>query len=95
MDPASLPRTSANDLPRSFRLTPRGQLRARAAASSPAHDALSAHLHDLLQMCGTVIRHEQLRQFMPPRTLRESLETLMALGLLEGVEQGATHLAVA
>ncbi len=95
MDPASLPRTSANDLPRSFRLTPRGQQRARAPANSPTHGALSAHHHDLLQMCGTQMRYEQLRQFMPPRTLRESLETLMALGLLEGVEQGATQLAAA
>ncbi len=95
MDTDSLPRASANDLPRSFRLTPRGQLRARAAANSPAHGALSAHHYDLLQMCGTQIRYEQLGQFMPPRTLRESLETLMALGLLEGVEQGATHLAAA
>jgi len=41
MDTASLPRTSANDLPRSFRLTPRGQQRARAPANSPAHGALS------------------------------------------------------
>lgn len=92
---ASLPRASANELPQSFRLTARGQLRARAAASLPTHGALSPHLHDLLQMCGTEIRYEQLSQFMPPRTLRESLETLMALGLLEGVEQGATHLAAA
>ena len=95
MDPTSLPRTSANDLPRSFRLTPRGQQRARAPAHSPAYGVLCAHHHDLLQMCGAQIRFEQLCQFMPPRTLRESLETLMALGLLEGVEQGATQLAAA
>ncbi|MGE0330749.1 MAG: hypothetical protein AB7P37_08640 [Ramlibacter sp.] len=95
MDPASLPRSSANDLPGSFRLTPRGRLRAGAPAHSAAHGALSAHLHDLLQMCSADIGFEQLRQFMPPRTLRESLETLMALGLLEGVEQGAAQLAAA
>ena len=41
------------------------------------------------------IRFEQLRQFMPPRTLRESLGALMALGLLEGVEHGATQLVAA
>lgn len=93
MDPASLPRTSANDLPRSFRLTPRGRQRARAPAHSAAHGVLSAHLHDLLQMCGTPIGLEQLSQFMPPRTLRESLHTLMALGLLEEASPGTARLA--
>lgn len=78
-----------------FRQTLRGQARARAPAHSAAHGALSAHLHDLLQMCGEGIGIEQLGQFMPPRTLRESLDMLMALGLVEGVGRAAPQLAMA
>ncbi len=78
-----------------FRQTPRGKLRARAPARSTAHAALSAHLHDLLQMCGDGVDLNQLRQFMPPRTLQESLQTLVALGLVEPVAPPASQLAAA
>ncbi len=80
---------------RRFRQTPRGKLRARAPARSTAHAALSAHLHDLLQMCGDGADLNQLRQFMPPRTLQESLQTLVALGLVEPVAPPASQLAAA
>ena len=45
--------------------------------------SLSRHLHDVLMMCGTGIWFEQLRQFMPPRSLEESLRALLNLGLIE------------
>ena len=86
---------ASTGLPQRFRQTPRGQVRARAPARSTSHAALSAHLHDLLQMCGDGIAMDQLRQFMPPRTLHESLQTLMALGLVEAVPQPAAQFAVA
>ena len=47
--------------------------------------SLSRHLHDVLMMCGTGIWFEQLRQFMPPRSLDESLRALLNLGLIEVV----------
>lgn len=93
MEHASPQRTCGDDLMRSFRLTARGHVRASAPAHSLAHGVLSAHLHDLLQMCGDGIRFEQLRQFMPPRTLRESLDMLLAMGLVEGVEHSPMQLA--
>jgi hypothetical protein len=47
--------------------------------------SLSRHLHDVLMLCGTGIWFEQLRQFMPPRSLDESLRALLNLGLIEVV----------
>ncbi|ROZ72738.1 hypothetical protein [Ramlibacter sp. WS9] len=47
--------------------------------------SLSRYLHDVLMLCGTGTWFEQLRQFMPPRSLEESLQSLLALGLIEQV----------
>lgn len=83
------------DLPRNFRLTTRGRIRAQAPASSSLHGLMSAHLHDVLQMCASGMGWEQLRQFMPPRTLRETLVALFEQDLLEGVSQDAEELMAA
>jgi hypothetical protein len=48
--------------------------------------SLSRYLHDVLMMCGSGLWFEQLRQFMPPRSLDESLQSLLALGLIERLE---------
>jgi hypothetical protein len=47
--------------------------------------SLSRYLHDVLMMCGSGMWFEQLRQFMPPRSLEQSLQSLLALGLIEPV----------
>lgn len=47
--------------------------------------SLSRYLHDVLMLCGTGIWFEQLRQFMPPRSLEESLQSLQRLGLIETI----------
>lgn len=47
--------------------------------------SLSRYLHDVLMMCGSGVWFEQLRQFMPPRSLEESLQSLLMLGLIEVV----------
>jgi hypothetical protein len=47
---------------------------------------LTRYLHDVLLMCGSGVWFAQLRQFMPPRSLEESLQALLALGLIEQVE---------
>jgi hypothetical protein len=48
--------------------------------------SLSRYLNDVLLMCGSDMRFEQLLQFMPPRSLSESLVALQSLGLLERIE---------
>lgn len=48
--------------------------------------SLSRYLHDVLLMCGSGAWFDQLRQFMPPRSLEESLQALLALGLVECFE---------
>lgn len=48
--------------------------------------SLSRHLHDVLMMCGSGMWFEQLQQFMPPRSLDESLRALLNLGLIEIVD---------
>jgi hypothetical protein len=48
--------------------------------------SLSRYLHDVLMMCGSGIWFDQLRQFMPPRSLEESLHALLVLGLIEVVD---------
>ena len=75
--------TRQNVLPRRLRLTPRGKMRIQAPASSPLHGRMSAHLYDLLQMCGDGMGVAQLRQFMPPQTLRESLLQLLEQQFIE------------
>ena len=51
-----------------------------------ATGSLSPYLKDVLEMCGTGVWFEQLQQFMPPRSLEESLRSLLAQGLIERVE---------
>ncbi len=45
--------------------------------------SLSRYLHDILLMCGSGAWFDQLRQFMPPRSLEDSLKALQTLGLIE------------
>jgi hypothetical protein len=47
--------------------------------------AFSRHLHDVLVLCGSGIWFEQLRQFIPPRSLDAALRSLLKLGLVEVV----------
>lgn len=72
---------------RCYRLTARGRACVEVVESGQQTiGSLSRHLHDVLMMCGSGIWFEQLRQFMPPRSLEESLQSLMALGLIEALE---------
>ena len=67
-----------------YRLTARGRDRvALAERGGPPGGPLSRYLHDVLVMCGSGMWLEQLRQFVPPRSLEESLQSLLALGLIE------------
>ncbi|ROZ77699.1 hypothetical protein [Ramlibacter sp. WS9] len=50
--------------------------------------SFSRYLHDVLVLCGSGIWFEQLQQCMPPRSLEDSLRTLLALGLIETVHRG-------
>ena len=50
--------------------------------------SLSHYLHDVLMMCGLGVWFDQLRQFMPPRSLEDSLQALLTLGLIECLEVG-------
>lgn len=73
---------------RCYRLTAQGRACvAFVEAEGQTLGSLSRYLHDVLLMCGTGIWFDQLRQFMPPRSLEESLRALIALGLIECVEQ--------
>lgn len=77
----------ANPTSGCFRLTAKG----RACVDLVEHQeqtigSLSRYLHDVLMMCGSGVWFEQLRQFMPPRSLDESLRALMVLGLIERVD---------
>lgn len=72
---------------RCYRLTPRGRACVEIVESEQQTlGSLSRYLHDVLMMCGSGIWFEQLRQFMPPRSLEESLQALLALGLIEVVQ---------
>lgn len=74
-----------------FRLTPKGQVFVDLVETDDrALAPLSRYLHDVLMMCGSGMWFEQMRQFMPPRTLNESLQTLQMLGLLEPTD-GRVH----
>ena len=67
-----------------YRLTARGRACVDLVDSEKqAVGSLSRYLHDLLMMCGSGMWFEQLRQFMPPRSLEESLQSLLELGLIE------------
>ncbi len=85
--------THATPLPslasRCYRLTPRGRACVDMVnTKTQTTGSLSRYLHDVLEMCGTGVWFEQLQQFMPPRSLDESLRSLLELGLIEAVEPG-------
>jgi len=70
--------------PRCYRLTAKGRACVAVVETEvQTLGSLSRYLHDVLLMCGTGIWFDQLRQFMPPRTLDESLQALLTLGLIE------------
>ena len=70
-----------------YRLTPKGRACVDIVETGgQTIGSLSRYLHDVLLMCGSGIWFEQLRQFMPPRSLEESLRALLALGLIECLE---------
>lgn len=67
-----------------YRLTPKGRACVDRVESGEQADAsLSHYLRDVLMLCGSGVWFEQLRQCMPPRSLEQSLESLLALGLIE------------
>jgi len=84
---------SANSLnlgSRCYRLTASGRACVEIVESEQQTlGSLSRYLHDVLMMCGSGMWFEQLRQFMPPRSLEESLQSLLLLGLIEIVEAPA------
>lgn len=72
---------------RCYRLTARGRACVEVVESGQQTvGSLSRYLHDVLLMCGSGAWFEQLRQAVPPRSLEESLRSLMALGLIEALE---------
>ena len=75
---------------RCYRLTASGRACVEIVESEQQTlGSLSRYLHDVLMMCGSGMWFEQLRQFMPPRSLEESLQSLLLLGLIEIVEAPA------
>jgi len=67
-----------------YRLTPKGRACVDLVETSEETiGSLSRYLHDVLMLCGSGVWFEQLRQFMPPRSLEQSLQSLIALGLIE------------
>ena len=83
--------THASPLPglasRCYRLTARGRACVELVKTqAQTAGSLSRYLHDVLEMCGTGVWFEQLQQFMPPRSLDESLRSLLELGLIESVD---------
>ena len=74
---------------RCYRLTAMGRACVDIVATEgQTVGSLSRYLHDVLVLCGSGIWFEQLQQFMPPRSLEESLRTLLALGLIETGHRG-------
>jgi hypothetical protein len=81
----------ANPTAGCFRLTAKGRACVELVETQEQTiGSLSRYLHDVLMMCGSGVWFEQLRQFMPPRSLEESLRALMALGLIERVDAQET-----
>jgi hypothetical protein len=71
----------------SFRLTDKGRSWMNLVQTDEQLlGSLSRYLNDVLMMCGSGIAFQQLLQFMPPRSLSESLVALQSLGLLERIE---------
>lgn len=78
------PATASSPASRYYRLTPGGRVCLDLDGQAPqAAGALSPYLRDVLEMCGSGVWFGQLQQFMPPRSLDESLRSLLALGLIE------------
>lgn len=48
--------------------------------------ARSTTFYDVLQMCERGIRECELRQFVPPASLREAVHSLLELGLIERLD---------
>lgn len=78
--PASVPGS------RCYRLTAKGRSSLEMVVpTAQTAGPSSRYLYDVLEMCGTGVWFEQLQQFMPPRSLDESLRSLLAMGLIEAV----------
>jgi hypothetical protein len=90
MSQASLSASTLELGSRCYRLTARGRACVEVVErENQTLGSLSRYLHDVLMMCGSGMWFEQLRQFMPPRSLEESLRSLLLLGLIEEVAPGA------
>ena len=66
-----------------YRITPEGRA-AAAHKGTPLRSRYLADLLDVLTMSGGGIAAKQLRQFMPPASLGESIHALLEQGLIEG-----------
>ena len=88
MRPAKQPANALKLTSQCFRLTARGRACVQLVENGgQTLGSLSRYLHDVLVMCGTGMWFQHLQQFMPPRSLEESLKSLMALGLVESFDQ--------
>jgi len=65
-----------------YRITPEGRV-AAARHDAPLRSRYLIDLLDLLSGSGGGIEENQLRQFMPPASLGESIDALLELGLIE------------
>jgi len=87
MSRANVSAITANPTSGRFRLTAKGRACVDLVEThEQTIGSLSRYLHDVLMMCGSGAWFEQLRQFMPPRSLEDSLGALMALGLIEQLD---------
>ena len=64
----------------------RATQRAQAPQERECVLARSRYLQDVFEMCQRGIWERDLRQFMPPASLRESVNSLLELGLIECTE---------
>jgi hypothetical protein len=86
MGQARLPADTLHLGARCYRLTASGRACVEIVESDQhTLGSLSRYLHDVLMLCGSGMWFDQLRQFMPPRSLEESLQSLLVLGLIEVV----------
>jgi hypothetical protein len=61
--------------------------RCRTRSARGKVDGWSPYLDDLLGICEAGVWEHELRQFMPPASLRSSLAALLAAGLIECIER--------
>lgn len=68
-----------------YRLTDKGRACVQVVAGNKGQTigSLSRYMHDVLFLCGSGTWFDQLRQFVPPRSLEETLQALLALDLIE------------